>query len=168
MTLPRKPISPTFRGLAPTTRLAKALAAKPVTRSNGLMPRSATATHPGLRDFARTLADTPGKRLAKALAPVNRVSEALAPVNRVSEALAPVNRVSEALAPVNRLGEAISPITQLGEVFAPLRLGPPLPPLFDDQPCDEPQMETRLVRVSGTREAWADYYRDLPVVLTRC
>lgn len=148
MTLPRKPISPTFRGLAPTTRLAKALAAKPVTRSNGLMPRSATATHPGLRDLARTLADTPGKRLAKALAPVNRVSEALAPVNR--------------------LGEAISPITQLGEVFAPLRLGPPLPPLFDDQPCDEPQMETRLVRVSGTREAWADYYRDLPVVLTRC
>ena len=196
--LSRSPV-PRMRGLAPTL---------PAMRPNGLMPRSVTTPRPGLHDLARALADTPGKRLAKALAPVNRVSEALAPVirtsellspvtqlaevlrlakalapvNRVSEALAPVNRVSEALAPVNRVSEALapvirtsellSPVTQLAEVLAPLRiqprLGPPVPSLFGDQPCDRPQTETRLVRVSGTREDWAEFDDGHTVGLTKC
>ena len=176
--LSRSPV-PRMRGLAPTL---------PAMRPNGLMPRSVTTPRPGLHDLARALADMPGKRLAKALAPVNRVSEALAPVIRTSEllspvtqlaevlrlakALAPVNRVSEALAPVIRTSELLSPVTQLAEVFAPLRiqprLGPPVPSLFGDQPCDRPQTETRLVRVSGTREDWAEFDDGHTVGLTKC
>ena len=170
--LSRSPV-PRMRGLAPTL---------PAMRPNGLMPRSVTMPRPGLHDLARALADTPGKQLAKALAPVNRVAKALAPVNRVAEALAPVNRVAEALAPVNRVSEALapvirtsellSPVTQLAEVFAPLRiqprLGPPVPSLFGDQPCDRPQTETRLVRASGTREDWAEFDDGHTVGLTKC
>ena len=150
--LSRSPV-PRMRGLAPTL---------PAMRPNGLMPRSVTMPRPGLHDLARALADTPGKRLAKALAPVNRLAKALAPVNRVSEALAPVIRTSELL----------SPVTQLAEVFAPLRiqprLGPPVPSLFGDQPCDRPQTETRLVRASGTREDWAEFDDGHTVGLTKC
>ena len=140
--LSRSP-APRMRGLAPTL---------PAMRPNGLMPRSVTMPRSRLHDLARALADTPGKRLAKALAPVNRVSEALAPVIRTSELL--------------------SPVTQLAEVFAPLRiqprLGPPVPSLFGDQPCDRPQTETRLVRVSGTREDWAEFDDGHTVGLTKC
>ena len=211
--LSRSPV-PRMRGLAPTLpaiRLAEALAVKPAMRPMGVMPRFVTTPRPGLHDLARALADTPGKRLARALAPINRVSEALAPINRVSEALAPINRVSEALAPVNRVSEALapvnrvsealapvnrvsealapvtqmsemlapvirtsevlSPVTQLAEVFAPLRpqprLGHPVPSLFCDQPSEEPQMETRLVRVRGTREDWAMFDDGHTVGLTR-
>ena len=197
MTLPRKPITLPLRGLSPVlaaaqpaAQLAETLA--PVYRaSKALAPaaqlaealapvyRASKALAPAAQ-LAETLAPVhraskalaPAAQLAETLAPVYRASKALAPAAQLAEALAPVYRAPKALTPAAQLAEALAPVNRASKALAPLnvrpRLGPRVPSLFDAMPCDRPQAETRLVRVRGTREDWANFDGGHTLPLTKC